>query len=758
MELKHSHIAAAAAFTLLICAATWMVALKKLSPHRVKAKAEAVQAQAAPDWHPKPEEAESLLDEIIAPDETEPAAPAANARQTPQKRDWAQIKASGKLRVAMMPRQGPEGISSGMTPEDSERALLSAFAKENELGIERVVVRRFEELQAALLEGRCDTIAASFAITPERQKLYKFSKPFRHTIEQIAVSASSKANSLQDLYGKQGAIQPGTSYVDSMKALAAKHKGLVFAEAPEGLEPEVLFARVASGRYAYTVAEDSYLASHLEKRRDLKTLYSFPGGRDIAWPVRNDAPELLDMLNSYLERFQLAESQPSASAKARDLREIKKRGFLRIITRNNPYCYFIHRGRAMGFEYELAAEFAKEQGLVPIMIVPPEWDDMRDWLLQGKGDIIAANMTATPGRLADGKMHLAGRYGGARQMIVGRASEKPFSSLNDLRGRKVCVRRSSSFWETLEGIRRGGVDFKMEAMPENLETCEILDKVAKGECDLSVADEAMTNAEILSGSKLKELAPATKELYYCWGLRDNVPELQKACEDYLRRQSRPPSYRSAFFNIIFKKYYMNSATVAAADMEMARGPSLTLSPYDQLFKRYSARYGMDWRLIAAQSFQESQFDPNATSYLGTQGLMQMMPGTASDLGFRNLRDPETGIHAGVRFLRMQMERFNAAKLSETDMACFALAAYNAGFGHVLDARIIAEDMGLNPDVWFGNVEEGLKRLSDPKVAAKARYGYCRSSETIGYVRGIMARYKHYAEMIEMKKAKDAVKD
>ena len=136
-------------------------------------------------------------------------------------------------------------------------------------------------------------------------------------------------------------------------------------------------------------------------------------------------------------------------------------------------------------------------------------------------------------------------------------------------------------------------------------------------------------------------------------------------------------------------------------------------------------------------------------------MLQMMPSTAADLGFKNLKDPETGINAGVRFLRMQLERFASGKIKDDDILCFALAAYNAGYGHVLDARLVAEEMGLNPDVWFGNVEEGLKRLSDPKVAARVRYGYCKSSETVGYVRDIIARFQHYSEMTELKNRKNS---
>jgi membrane-bound lytic murein transglycosylase F len=187
--------------------------------------------------------------------------------------------------------------------------------------------------------------------------------------------------------------------------------------------------------------------------------------------------------------------------------------------------------------------------------------------------------------------------------------------------------------------------------------------------------------------------------------------------------------------------------VREANAQMSLGPDNSISPYDALFKRYAARYGLDWRLIVAQSYQESQFDPDISNSLGTQGLLQMMPGTARELGFRDLRNPAIGIHAGVRYLRMQLDRIASWDLKPKDRVCFALACYNAGYGHVLDARILAEKTGLDPNIWFGNVESALKLLAKPKYAARARFGYCNAAETVDYVRNIMANYEHYSTLV-----------
>jgi len=455
---------------------------------------------------------------------------------------------------------------------------------------------------------------------------------------------------------------------------------------------------------------------------------------------------LLEKLNAFLaEELQACRSENLKG----DLPEIKKRGFLRVLTRNNPFCYFIHRGRAMGFEYEMAAEFARKQGLVPVMIVPPNWSDLMPWLESGKGDMIAANLTPTSTRMENADVSFGSPYGTVTQIIAGRLGEPTLSSPKALAGRKVFVRRGSSYWTSMEALRDSGVDLKLHAAPEDMETPEILGKVASGEFDLTVADDAILKAEASAGVKVKPLLPVSRPESYAWSFRMEDKALKAAADKFMKENCRP-KFRSAFYNIAYNKYYADSDAIRNIEKELQRGPSMSISPFDETFKRYAAKYGFNWRLIAAQSFQESQFDPAAQSHLGTLGLLQVMPSTARDMGFKGLNDVETGVHAGVRYLRAQLDRIDKNGVDEFNQICFALACYNAGYGHLADARLLAETMGLSPDVWFGNVETALKSLSDPKVAAGARYGYCRSEETVVYVRNIMAMFKHYSEMAGQK--------
>ena len=195
-----------------------------------------------------------------------------------------------------------------------------------------------------------------------------------------------------------------------------------------------------------------------------------------------------------------------------------------------------------------------------------------------------------------------------------------------------------------------------------------------------------------------------------------------------------------------KRYFQNRKQVTTAKDKRAAKTG-ELSPYDALLKKYATRYGFDWRLMAAQAYVESEFNPKAKSWAGARGLFQVMPRTAEELGFSNLEDPEEGIHAGMKYMNHLMNRFNKS-LPFRQRLRFALASYNVGLGHVQDARRLAKEQGLDPDRWFQNVEKAMLLLEKPKYCKKARFGYCRGSEPVQYVSKIQSLYDAYTELVK----------
>lgn len=173
-----------------------------------------------------------------------------------------------------------------------------------------------------------------------------------------------------------------------------------------------------------------------------------------------------------------------------------------------------------------------------------------------------------------------------------------------------------------------------------------------------------------------------------------------------------------------------------------------ISDYDNLFKRNAHTIMWDWRLLAAQAYQESAFDPNATSWAGAQGLLQLMPGTAKDMNVSNPYNPEENVRGAVQYLKLVNNSFTDID-DQNERIKFMLAAYNCGPQHVKDAQALAEKYGKNPRLWTGHVDQFVKALSEPRYYRDpvVKNGYCRGNEPYNYVIQIMSRYEQYRHQI-----------
>ncbi len=203
--------------------------------------------------------------------------------------------------------------------------------------------------------------------------------------------------------------------------------------------------------------------------------------------------------------------------------------------------------------------------------------------------------------------------------------------------------------------------------------------------------------------------------------------------------------------MIYNKYFKNRRSFRRrVRSEYYSIKNNQISKYDDLIKKYAKKINIDWRLLAAQIYQESRFLPNETSWAGALGLMQMMPETANSLRVTNPADPEQSLKGGTKYLQKMYDYFEDIPDKENRIK-FALAAYNCGYGHVLDAQRLAKANGLNPKVWTDNVELAILDLSMPKHYTKPfiKYGYVRRKEPVAYVKQIFERYAHYKQFINL---------
>lgn len=269
---------------------------------------------------------------------------------------------------------------------------------------------------------------------------------------------------------------------------------------------------------------------------------------------------------------------------------------------------------------------------------------------------------------------------------------------------------------------------------------DLIADVASGALDLTVADSHFLDAELLTRRDVRRALVLTPESPIAFAVRKESPKLLTALDGFVKK-----TFRGLEYNVIKKRCFENrqQALVARTQDSFKTG---SLSPFDGLIKKYSRLYGFDWRLMSAQAWRESHFDPKATSWVGAQGLFQVMPATGKEMGFTKLYQADTGTHAGIKYMSTLLKRFSPA-LPLDERVRFSLAAYNAGFGRVEDARRLAVELGLDPDTWRDNVERSMALLARPKYARRVRGGFCRCQEPVDYVNVIENKYQSFAQLV-----------
>lgn len=654
--------------------------------------------------------------------------------------DLSALRERGYIRLLAPRFDEPSGLPREGIPSQDYQVQAEAFVRSVNLEPRWVYADDFNELDDLINAGSADIIVTNYSVTESRKKSLSFSTPVNSVQEKLVVPADLAGKTLAEMEGLVISVPEGTAYQETAEKLARRHEHVSVEVLDGSMSDEELVAAVESGELSATIIDSNMLGLLLGENEGAKTAVEGPvvnRKRRIAWAVRKGSEELLDHMNQYItsERVMTSVDEPEL----RDWAAIKSRGVLRVITSNNPASYFMWRGELMGFDYELIKHFAKTHHLRVSVRVEESASDMFAALQAGEGDVIAASMTRTPDRESQG-WTFSKRYLEVYEQLIGRADDAPLSSLDDLAGRSVAVSPDSAFYGTLKALQMGGLKFDIVEV-EGLSTEQLIDAVAHGIYDLTVSDSHLAAMESTYRDDIAVLYQFEPAKEIAWGLRPEQTALREQLDNYIKR-----NYRGLFYNVTFNRYFKEKKTIAThAEYRVTLGKDI--SPYDELVKMESLKYGLDWRLITSQMYQESRFNPKARSFAGAQGLLQVMPRTGRQFGYSNLTKPENGVGAGVAYMDWLEQRF-PARLDLAEKLYFTLAAYNAGHGHVEDARRLAQRLGKDPDKWFGNVEQAMLLLSKPQYARQARYGYVRGSEPVKYVREIKNRYLGYVEALE----------
>ena len=656
------------------------------------------------------------------------------------KGDFDNIIRHGKLRILLtqdftsvtyLPRR--------RSPLAAQQRMAEEFALSHGLTPELVIVDNFSELIPALVAGKGDIIVNNLTINAQRRQKISFSVPVTQVREQVITRKDDDSiTRVSELSGKKVMVNRDSTFWHALRWLKKnKYPAIEILEIPNRVQLEQLLDMLADGEIDATILDSNRVEIYQGYRDDFKVAVDFSGRRNIGWGIRKDAPRLVSEINRYIQLEHLTDETETAFFD--DLEQIKKRKLLRVLLRNNAASYFLYRGELMGFEYELAKEFARYHELRLEVTVPRHQQEFTTWLLEGKADIAMGFLQPSDSQRRLG-IEFTRPYHFARQHMVV-AKNDPVKQLSDLDNRTISVRRDSGYWETLTKLQQQGAKFTLSAATDKIETEQLIEKVASGRYQATLADEQVLDIELAKSVGVRSAFTLEQEISHALAVRAGNPMLKQELDEFIKR-----IYKSEFYNLLYYKYFKNKGSV----LKLSKGRIVDtlegqISPYDNLVQKYAEQYGFDWRLITAQMFQESRFDPKAKSGSGARGLMQLMPRTALSLGFKNIDAPADGIQAGIKYMSWLGDRFSK-ELPVAERLWFSLAAYNAGIGHVHDARRLAGQIGLDPDRWFENTESAILLLAKKKYSSKARYGFVNGREPVNYVRDIKQRFEAYTEL------------
>ncbi|WP_422104426.1 transglycosylase SLT domain-containing protein [Winogradskyella sp.] len=446
-----------------------------------------------------------------------------------------------------------------------------------------------------------------------------------------------------------------------------------------------------------------------------------------------------------------------ANSVDRDLEDIKKDGVLRALVVYSSTSYFLYKGQAMGFEYELLNILADHLNLELDLVISNDLDSEFEVLNRGDVDLIAHGMTITNQRKweVDFTEHLyltkqvlvQRKPDNYRQMSWSTLQKHLIHDAIELIDDTVSIRKNSAYYERILSLSNEiGGEIIVDTLDSKLTTPEIIDMVAEGKIKYTVADENLAKINASNQPILNIDVPISFSQRIAWVTRTKSVKFREVVDNWIKEEKKKTAYK-----VIYNKYFKNKRSFnrrIKSDYYSLKNNQI--SQYDAHIKTHAERIGMDWRLLASQVYQESRFDPSAQSWAGAKGLMQVMPATAESLGIKDISDPLESLRGGTNYLYQMYSYFDHIE-DEHNRIKFALASYNCGYGHVLDAQRLAEANDLNPHIWTGHVDQMIKALSLPKHYNQPfiKYGYVRGSEPVAYVEQIFERYNHYNQFISL---------
>lgn len=440
----------------------------------------------------------------------------------------------------------------------------------------------------------------------------------------------------------------------------------------------------------------------------------------------------------------------------RDLDTIQTEGKLRALIHYSSTSYFIYKGVPQGFEYELLSLYADHIGTTLEVVPIKSLDSVFIELNKGTADIAAANLTVTEERkeqvyfthpvLITKQVLIQRKPANWKKLKKKQVEDSLVRSVHELAGKKIVVREHSSFFKELKRIENEiKQDIEIEFVPGSFTSEDLIEMVAFGEKEYTVADKniAMVNEWYYPNIDAKMVLSKHQDI--AWAIRNNSDSLLVSVNKWLGEFQKTKKFKS-LLNKYFKNQHLVKNRVKHQYYTLSSGQ---ISMYDELIKKHAPSIGWDWELLAALIYQESHFNNAARGWGDSFGLMQFMPETGARFGVDFSSGPEQNIIAGTKYIAKLNAIWEPEVEDKEERIKFILASYNAGPGHVIDAKNLAAKYGKNPKLWsdvgFYLLNKSKRKYYNDDVV---KHGYYKGFIAYDYVNEIMDRYHHYKNITE----------
>lgn len=417
------------------------------------------------------------------------------------------------------------------------------------------------------------------------------------------------------------------------------------------------------------------------------------------------------------------------------LERIQDEGLLRVLTRNGPTTYYESQGQATGFEYHLIKGFAEHLSVELEMIPVVGLDELLAGVVEGRADLAAAGLSITPERSQ--YLDFGPSYMTVKQLFIYNRKHLRFNDASELVGKNLRVLSHSYHAEILRAMQKDLPELSWTESRDQ-ETIDLLEMLNNQEIDATMVDSNEFHANRAFYPDFRIGFSAGQPGKLAWAVpkhsKGENDALLQAMEEYfkeIRDSGELGRLIDRFFTFNERQSYIRTQTF----LQMKE---LRLPEYKGMIEQVAIEYDMDWRFLAAVSYQESFWNPTAKSPTGVRGMMMLTNPTARELGVEDRLDPLQSLRGGARYYKKLMARLPSS-IEPPDRSWFALAAYNIGLGHLEDARVLTERNGGNPNLWK-DVKENLPLLRQRKWYKQTRYGYARGDEPVRYVENIRSYY------------------